>query len=83
MYKDHFFVVFAFFKHKPRATFFIVGLNLTIAALMCNLFLTVGQGEGSKKIYIVTLLRSAGRSAYYFCSVGPHDPICSVVLYGP
>ena len=46
-----------FFKHKPRATFFIVGLNLTIAALMCNLFLTVGQGEGSKKIYIVTLLR--------------------------
>ena len=49
-------VVFAFFKHKPRATFFIVGLNLTIAALMCNLFLTVGQGV-VKKIYIVTLLR--------------------------
>ena len=41
-------VVFAFFTHKPRATFFIVGLNLTIAALMCNLFLTVGQGVVKK-----------------------------------
>ena len=63
--------------------FYTIQTNFSI--LFCTrLYLcTVVQG-GSKKIYIVTLLRDPqGDLSEYVRSVGPHDPICSVVLYGP